>query len=246
MAEIKVTPLNQNQIRELGEADRSLYVINTTDQRGKQSRGDLHIQVNDDFGQTQSIVIPNTWIPFNMARYGSIKPMIRSKGFLDALARKNIIVIAEEDAKTILKTREGDEEAAKVDEKYKRIGTSGHEESFTVNATPTIVNDVARQPSELDKKADEVNPNDMVVRDLYLKFSTGQIREQAFIDQLTAMTPPPSAVVLQEISSMGRMSPEVIHVIGRLMAGSETTQVAQSSMPQEPIGQNRDPISIVT
>jgi len=245
MSEIKVTPLNINQVRELGEKDRSLYVINTTDQRQSQSRGDLHIQVNDDFGQAQNIIIPNTWIPFDLARYGSVKPMIRSKGFLDALARRNLIVLADDDAKKILDTPEAKEESKKIDEKYKRIGTGGHEETYTVQATPTIVNDVALQPSELDQSKNEINPSDDKLREMYLKFSTGQMREQEFIDQINKLAPAPSAAVIQEISSMGRMSPNVMHTIGNLMAGSDSAQVAQTAMPQEAFA-NRDPINITT
>lgn len=242
-SEIRISPLNINAIRQLGEQDRSLYVINTTDHRGTRSRGDLHVSINDDFGESHTVVIPNTWIPFNLARYGSVKPMIRSKSFLDALARKNIIVVAEEDAKNILSTKEGKEELSLIDEKYKKLGTMADSEDYTINATPTIINEAIRQPSEETSKEDNINPNDMIMREQYLAFTTGRLKEAAFIEAMNNMQPPPSFVVLQEISSMGRLSPNLIHAVGQLMSGGSGAQPS-SPPPASDVPQNKDPVSI--
>lgn len=232
MAELFVNPLPASEVRKLAEEDQSLYVMNTSDRKGTQPRGDLHISVNTESGDTENIMIPNTWIPFNMARYGSVKFIGRSKEFLDIVNKRNVVVIATADAEQILKTPQALEEAKIITEKYPNIGIAGIlDEKISIPTGNTVINERRTQPSEMNvqQAGDQVETeNDKRMRSLMQSYAAGTISEGTLIAEMNGMMPPPNAFVLQDIASKFRMSPSLMHAVGEKIAGSEIPAAATS------------------
>lgn len=113
MSGVKVTKLSVNQLRRQGATD-AIWVLNGT-MKNPKNRANVYVALPARDGEVQDpIVIFATWVPVCVTDKIDRDHLLRSRNFLLALERENLIAIPEEEALKMLAMPGAKEEQDRV------------------------------------------------------------------------------------------------------------------------------------
>lgn len=100
----------------------NLWVVNISDKQGRQARGDIMLSVKDEQNQDITILLPSTWLPFDLCQWTAINNFEKSTTFRTYIRKGLLAVIDEATAKRILEISGAKEESLRVQELANQAG----------------------------------------------------------------------------------------------------------------------------
>ena len=220
--QIQITPVTNWAEIEKMAASGSLHVINNTDQSNTRARGIIAMDVTGEDNQPFAIIIPDTWIPVDLAGYCAPVLFLKSNVFRRFITQKNLLVVNASTAKEMLNAPSYKEEQKRVNEFIagKRnalntaMGSGGVEDGTVVINTGSSMNfNVAVNSSE-----DNVVPDNNELHRLISQFNSGEINDEQAVEMLTTLSPDIGA--LKEVSgSVLNTGSALFGKIGDLISG---------------------------
>lgn len=100
----------------------NLWVVNISDKGGRQARGDIMLSVKDEQGQDITILLPSTWLPFDLCQWTAISNFEKSTTLRTYIRKGLLAVIDENTAQRILSIDGSREESLRVQELANQAG----------------------------------------------------------------------------------------------------------------------------
>ena len=215
-----------------------IYVINNTDNGGKQNRGNFSMTIKDEAGDAFSVLIPATWVPQDLASFCDTSLFMRSMVFRSAVSSGSLLVMKKQDAQDIMARPEAKAETIRIREYtsgIKQFSNAPVSQDATVSIRTNTASHVSELTSEMANRA--TSADDQALINLVGQFNAGNVTEETAIEQLKRLTA--SAEILKDVATtITKTNSHFYEMIGQLISTAPSNGEPYRG-PRPPSGFNR-------
>ena len=232
---IKVTPIMSFQaIQKLVDAG-DLYVINNSDLGNKQSRGNIVMDINGENNNSFAVTILNTWVPQNLANFCDPQLYMKSNTFRNFVAKNILIVIATEEALSILATssaKEALKEAQAAGAAY-AANLASSLDTNTISAGSVTIDTKTGRIQETVKTVDAVqmSADDNELHRMVASFNQGSLSDEDAIVALMTLSPTVDALKIAG-GAITNTGSRLYFNIGEMISNATRTSVDEGDFRQ--------------